>query len=52
MLVLSLTLALAAWAASPPAGEATRRAGLEGFRSLFEPGNIVELALASGPPAV
>jgi spectinomycin phosphotransferase len=36
----------------PPAGEATRRAGLEGFRSLFEPGNIVELALASGPPAV
>jgi hypothetical protein len=32
----------------PEAGEATRRAAVDGFVDLFAPGNIVELALG-GP---
>jgi spectinomycin phosphotransferase len=36
---------------SPAAGPATRQAAVEGFKDLFEPGNIVELALGvTGPP--
>jgi spectinomycin phosphotransferase len=31
----------------PARGEDTRRAALDSFRSLFEPGNIVDLAFAS-----
>ncbi len=33
---------------SPGLGEASRRDGLEGFKSLFAPGNIVDIALGSG----
>ena len=33
---------------SPTAGEATRRAAVEGFEDLFTPGNIVDLASSQG----
>jgi spectinomycin phosphotransferase len=35
---------------SPALGEASRRAGVDGFKGLFDPGNIVELALTSDVP--